>query len=87
MTRKQIIVCTILALVCAPFFPDPLTDLMYRIPTTVATLVVLILIGRNALVQDATRGIQRLVAGLATAIIILLANVVQLNMILIAMRN
>jgi hypothetical protein len=87
MTRKQIIVCTILAFLCSPLFPDPLTDLMYRIPTTIVTLIALSLIGRKSLIQDAQCGIQRLVAGLTTATIVLLVHVVQLNMILVAMRK
>ena len=87
MTRKQIIVCTGLAFLCSPLFPDPLTNLIYRIPTTVATLVVLILVGRNSLIREAHSGIQRFIAGLITVSIVLLAHVVQLNMIVRAMKQ
>ena len=87
MTRKQIVVCTLLSAVCLPWFPDPLTDMLYRIPTTLLALLVLTLMGRSELLRNSRGGIKRLVAGLTTASIVMLAYIVQLHVILAAMRE
>ena len=87
MTRKQIVVCTILAFLCSPPFPDPLFDMMFRFPTPGVVCLALILLGRTTLLQESKRGIQRLVAGLMTATIVLLAYVIQLGIIISAMAK
>lgn len=80
-------VCTILALLLAPPFPDPLTDMTFRFPCALMVLLTLILLGRTTMMQEAQRGPQRLVAGLVTACVVLLTGVLQLTMILVSMNH
>jgi len=87
MTRNQIVLCTILAFFCSLPFPDPLTDLIYSICCALVVFVTLILLRKSSMMQDAKRGLQRLVAGLVTATVVLLAAVLQLIMLLVSMKN
>lgn len=87
MTRKQIFVSTILALLFSPPFPDPLTDMQFRFPCALTVLLTLFILGRTSMMQEAKRGLQRLVAGLVTACVVLLTGVLQLTMILVSMHH
>ena len=87
MTEKQRVVCTVIAFVCLPWFPDPLTDIIYRISTTLAVFVVLALISRSKTIKDCSLNIQRLISGLVTSTIVLLVYAVQLRIVLHALAR